>query len=438
MKNLKISKLIWPVFIELALQMMVGNIDQIMLSQYNDTAVAAVGNANGIMNVIILVFNVLSTATSILVSQSIGGNDLKKVGSIYTLAVFINGVLGVVFAVAILFAINPIYTIMQVPQELIADATIYIKIVAMSIPVQALLATLSAIFRSNALMKTTMKISIIYNVINIVGNQLLINGFGRVPAMGTAGVAISTVVSRIVGLIITMAIFNRSITNAKINFKLLKPFPKDIMRDMLKIGIPAGGENLSWNLAQLVSLGIINTFGTASITARTYVNMFASLCYLYASASGQAVQVVVGYNVGANDYKEADRITRKTLKTSAIISLVVAVMLWLLARPIYSLLTKDSHIIDLAITIALIEVFLEFGRAFNIIYVRAMQSAGDVIFPIVLGISAEWVLSVGMGYFFGVIMNMGITGVWIGFALDECVRAVICHIRWKSGKWQKL
>ncbi|MEG1801117.1 MAG: MATE family efflux transporter, partial [Oscillospiraceae bacterium] len=94
MDNIKMNKLIFPVFIELTLQMFVGNVDQLMLSQYSDTAVSAVGNANMIMSVVILVFNVISTATSILVSQSIGANDMKRVGSIYTLAVFVNGILG--------------------------------------------------------------------------------------------------------------------------------------------------------------------------------------------------------------------------------------------------------------------------------------------------------------------------------------------------------
>lgn len=437
MKDIKINKLIWPVFIELALQMLVGNIDQLMLSQYSDTAVAAVGNANMIMSVLILVFNVLSTATSILVSQSIGAKDMDRVGGIYTLAIVVNGILGFIFAALLFMTINPIYALMQVPQELVADATVYIKIVAISIPFQALLATISAIFRSNSLMKTTMKISIIYNIINIIGNQLLINGFGSVPAMGTAGVAISTVASRVIGVVIMAVIFSRAITNAKFDLKLLKPFPKKILGDMLKIGLPTGGENFSWNLAQLVSLGIINTFGTASITARTYVNMFAMLCYLYASACGQAVQVVVGYHIGAGDYDSADRITKRVLKSSAIISLTVATLLWVLARPLYGLLTKDVNIINIAVTIAFIQVFLEFGRAFNIIYIRAMQSAGDVIFPIVIGIGAEWFISVGLGYFFGIVMNMGLTGVWLGFALDECIRAVICHIRWKSGKWKK-
>ncbi|MEG1050399.1 MAG: MATE family efflux transporter, partial [Oscillospiraceae bacterium] len=273
MDNIKMNKLIFPVFIELTLQMFVGNVDQLMLSQYSDTAVSAVGNANMIMSVVILVFNVISTATSILVSQSIGANDMKRVGSIYTLAVFVNGILGMAFMGIIYVTIRPIYSLMQVPAELIEDAVVYIQIVALSIPIQALIATFSAIFRSNALMKTTMKISLVYNIINIIGNQILIKGLGDIPAMGTAGVAISTVVSRLVGLVIMMGIFKKVITNAEIDFKLLKPFPKDILRDMLKIGIPTGGENFSWNLAQLVSLGIINTFGTASITARTYVNM---------------------------------------------------------------------------------------------------------------------------------------------------------------------
>ena len=108
-------KMTWPVFIELLLQMLVGNIDQIMLSHYNETAVAAVGNANQIMNTLILTFTVISLAATILLSQYLGARQFGKVRQIYTLAAGLNLVLSLVITVGLLLGADGLFAIMQVP-----------------------------------------------------------------------------------------------------------------------------------------------------------------------------------------------------------------------------------------------------------------------------------------------------------------------------------
>lgn len=98
--------------------------------------------------------------------------------------------------------------------------------------------------------------------------------------------------------------------------------------------------------------------------------------------------------------------------------------------------TDDPQVLALGKTILFIEIFLEIGRAVNIVMVRALQAAGDIKTPVTVGIVCMWSIAVGLAYFFGVVLELGLVGIWIGMAVDECVRAVIFIYRWRSGAWK--
>ena len=99
----------------------------------------------------------------------------------------------------------------------------------------------------------------------------------------------------------------------------------------------------------------------------------------------------------------------------------------------------DKELLDIAKKVMICDLVLEVGRAFNIIFVRTMQTSGDVLFPTVLSVIFCWVVAVGGSFILGSksLLGYGIIGVWVAMALDECMRAIIFLIRFKSGKWQK-
>ena len=299
-------KMTWPVFIELLLQMLVGNIDQIMLSHYNETAVAAVGNANQIMNTLILTFTVISLAATILLSQYLGARQLGKVRQIYTLAAGLNLVLSLVITVGLLLGADGLFAIMQVPPEAVPEARSYLLITALSLPCQALMLTFSAFLRAHAHMLVIMCSTGVINLINIVGNTAFIYGLGPLPRLGAAGAALSTSLCRTAGMLMMLFAFFKSVEGATLSPKVLRPFPTELLRRLLSIGLPAGGEGLSYNLSQSTSLVFVNTIGTYAVTARMYMNMFAQVCYMLVNAVSQAAGIIIGYCIGARDFDRAD------------------------------------------------------------------------------------------------------------------------------------
>ncbi len=428
----------WPVFIELLLQMLVGSIDQIMLSQYNATAVAAVGNANQIITTLILSFNVICLAATIMLSQFLGARDTEKAEQIYTLAVGLNLVISLMLSMLLLIGTDALLELMQVPVEARAEAKSYLMITTLSLPCQALMLTFSAFLRAHAKMLVIMCSTGFINLINIVGNVAFIYGIGPFPRLGAAGAAISTSICRTIGMLMMMYAFFRTIPGACISLQNLRPFPTNLFKRFLYIGLPSGGEGLSYNLSQSASLVFVNMMGTYAVTTRMYTIMFAQICYMLINAVSQSTAIIIGYYIGAREFDQADRQNWRILRIFAPISVGLAVILALFARPLFGFFSNDPQVIALGQQVLLVEILLEIGRCFNIVLVRNLQATGDVAFPVTVGICSQWIVGVGIAYLLGVHWGLGLVGIWIAFMLDENLRAVIFAARWKKGHWRHI
>lgn len=431
----KILKLTFPIFIELVLQILVGNADQIMVGWRDPNGVGAIGNANQITNLVLIVFSVICIASTVLIAQYLGAGDTHALGSLYTVSVLVNLVAGVLVSLLLLFGAGPIFTLMQVKQEFFDQACLYLRIVGGGMCLQALFLTFTAFFRSNQMMMESMVVSVVVNVLNLAGNALLINGAFGLPALGVAGAAISSVVSRAVGLVVIAILFVRRL-GPMISLRFLRPFPRDPFRRLMHLGIPSSGESLSYNLSQVVVQTFCNGFTAYMVNARVYANLFAMISYLFASAIAQAAQVLVANLLGAGDADGADRRVKSTLLSAVTVSGAVSLLLFLLSRPLYGLFTQDGDILSLCSTIMLVEIPLELGRAVNLVMGRALQSAGDIRFPILIGVTGTWLVAIGGAYLLGRVLGLGLVGVWIAMACDECLRAGLFLLRWRQGAWK--
>ena len=431
-------KMTWPIFIELLLQMLVGNIDQIMLSHFNATAVAAVGNANQVITILLLTFSVISLASTILISQYLGAGQQEKVQQVYVLSAVVNLAVSLVLMALLLLGADRLMALMQVPAEARAEAAVYLRITAVSLPFQALMLTFSAFLRAHARMTVIMLSTGVINLINILGNTALIYGLGPLPQLGAAGAALSTLTCRMVGMCLLLVSFLRSIPGATLSPRMLNPWPSMLFRRLLGIGLPAGGEGLSYNLSQATSLVFVNMIGTYAVTTRVYAVIFAQVCFMLISAVSQATAVLVGYAIGARDFEEANRLNNHVLKVFTPITVSITLVLALFAKPLYGLFSTDPQVIALGQKIMCIEVILEIGRCFNIVLVRDLQAVGDVRYPVTIGIISQWAVAVGVAWLLGMKLGLGLAGIWMAFAMDECLRGIIFWARWKSGRWKDL
>ena len=424
-----------PIFVELLLQLLVGNIDQFMISKYSQEAVAAIGNGNQIMNIVIVVLNVMSVSTTILISQYLGAKNKSKGSEVSTASLLISSVFSILITILVILFNKQLFMWLKVPNEILAETSRYTVIIASFVLIQGIYMTINSILRSYALMKEVMYVSILMNMINIIGNAILINGLFKAPRLGIVGATISTNFSKCIGLIAVTIILIKKV-DIKISLKYLKPFPIDTIKKLLFIGLPSGGESLSYNLSQMIILKVVNIFGTSVIATRVYGNMLANVCYVYSLAIGQATQVVIGYLIGAGREDEVENRVWSVSVISLVVSLVVTILIYFNSDAVFGIFSKDPVVLALGKKIIFIEIFLEIGRAINIVMTKCLIAAGDVYYPVLTTLTFSWVVAVGGSYILGVKLGLGLQGVWLAMMMDELIRAVIFAIRFKSCKWK--
>ena len=433
LKNMSLFALTWPIFIEIFLHMLMGNADTLMLSQYSDNSVAAVGVANQILSLIIVMFGFVATGTVILVAQYLGAEKELEAGSVSVVSLFANLIFGIILSIILLVFTAPILKLMDIPSELMGEASSYIKIVGGFVFIQALIMTASAILRSHGYTKDAMYITIGMNILNVIGNYLFIFGPFGIPVLGVDGVAISTTVSRLIGFIVILIVLVKRAPNALPVRNIIRPL--QFFKDLLKIGIPSAGEQLSYNGSQMVITIFIASLGTEDLTTRVYAQNIMMFIFLFAVAISQGTQIMIGHMIGAGKISEAYQRCLRSLKIAIVISLGMAIVVSLLSKPLFSIFTDNSAIISLGSILILITIILEPGRSFNLVVINSLRAAGDVRFPVYIGILSMWGVSVTLAYLLGIQLGLGLVGIWIAFCVDEWLRGIIMLFRWKSKVW---
>ncbi|WP_332696076.1 MATE family efflux transporter [Halalkalibacter lacteus] len=436
-RNLTLFAITWPIFIEIMLHMVMGNADTLMLSQYSDDAVAAVGVANQIIVVIIVMFGFIATGTSILIAQYLGANEETKASQFSVVSLIANVVIGLLLSIVLFFFSETFLRMMNLPPELMDSAVVYLRIVGGFSFVQAVIMTIGAIIRSHGFTKDAMYVTVGMNILNIFGNYLLIFGALGFPVLGVTGVAIATVISRSIGVIVLLYLLYKRV-NGNLPFSFLRTFPKYEVKSLLKIGIPTAGEHLSYNGSQLVITYFIATMGTEALTTKVYAQNIMMFILLFSIAIGQGTQILIGHQVGANKLTEAYKRCLRSLKIAIIVSTLMAIIFYLLGRPLFSIFTSNEDIITLGSILLLLTIILEPGRAFNLVVINSLRAAGDVRFPVYMGILSMWGVAVTISYTLGIYFGLGLIGIWIAFILDEWLRGLLMLWRWRGRKWQQM
>lgn len=433
-KNL--ARLAVPIFIETLLIMMLGAVDTVMLSQYSDNSVAAVGVVNQLVMFAFLFFEVINLGTSVLCSQYLGAKMQKNVIQVVGVSLLVNLVLGLLVSAILHFGANFLLTAMGLRPELMEYGVDYMEIVGAFAFFQAISMTISASLRSANKAIYPMLVTVVVNILNILGNYSLIFGKFGMPALGVEGAAISTAFARGVSMVILFVIlFRKYIPSFPLAY--FRPFPVVELKNLLKVGVPSAGENLSYSFSQVVLTYFINILGTEALATRTYVVNIVMFVYLFAIAMAQGGAICIGHLVGEKKIRAAYLLGKYVMRISILVSLVLSCIWALMGHTLFSWLTDNPEIIRLGTIILFIDVILEVGRAINIYATNALRATGDVNYPFYVGLIVQWSIAVGGGYLLGLHWGWGLVGMWCAFVLDENIRGLIFVRRWNSMKWAK-
>jgi putative MATE family efflux protein len=426
----------WPLFIEISLHMGMGIVATLILSGYSDKAVAGVGVANQILNIFILVFNVTAIGATILIGQNLGANRLDRARRLATSAFGVNFWIGIVMTIVVVAFGGLFLKFYGLSGEVYDFAYTFLTIIGLSLFLEAIALALSAVLRSYGHTKETMIVTVIMNVISIIGSFIAIKGWFGLPVTGVAGVAYSMFAARIF-IIAALFYFVFKRLDLKFHIKDIFKINKTDVKGLLSIGVPSAGENLSYQFSQVVITSFVALTGDAALAARVYILNISMICFLFTVAIAQGTQLLVARYIGAKQYDKALKRGLKTLKIAVIVSAAVSLTVALIGEPTLAVFTTDANIIAIALPVLWAIVFIEPGRAMNIVLMGSLKSVGDVRFPVVIGIICMWGIAVVFSYFFGITLGLGLLGIWLAQGLDEWVRGCFAFKRWVSKPWEK-
>ena len=424
-----------PVFIEMALVMMLGAVDTVMLSRYSDNSVAAVGLDNQLMSLVFLVYQFFSMGAAILCAQYIGAGLRKRLVQVVGMAIVVNFLLGLVVSALLFFYAEGLLKMMGLRPELMGDGVTYLRLTGALSFIQALSLTFSASLRSADKVVYPMVVTGIVNVFNVFGNYALIFGHWGCPQLGVEGAAIATAASRALAMVL-LACIHFKVHIPRFPLHYFRPMPWQELKNLLKIGIPAMSENISYNLSQVVITIFINQISNEALAARTYCANMIMFVYLFCLSITQGGDILIGHLVGQQRHQAAYILGNYFFRWSMVITITGSIVLALSGHSLLSAFTNNQEIIQMGVWVLVVDVFLEIGRTANIFASSTLRATGDTVYPFIVGVIFQWSVAVGLSYFIGIPLGYGLVGMWIGFALDESIRGVILMRRWRSGKWK--
>lgn len=435
-KRLSLFAVTWPILIDSVLRMMLGTADVFMISRISDTATGAVGLANEIIFFCILMFGFVGIGTSVVVAQYIGAGREQEASRISALAITINLVFGILVSIVLVAFGEPLMRLMHLSDEQIGIAAAYLKIIGGFIWIEALSYAISSVIRSHGYTQRVMYVTLGVNIIHIIGNYLLIFGSFGFPEWGVAGAAVSTVVARLLGVIVLFIMLYRCLP-APIRLKDYVTWNGSYVRKILSVGLPAAGEHLSWQSQYLMIIAFVNMISVTALNTHVYVMNVSNYFMAMAMAIGAGTEIIVGQMVGAGEKEAAYRRLMKSVRISFFLTLGIVAFASLFRHELMGLFTEDPAIITAGAAIFLLSIVLEPGRTFNMVIINSLRATGDARFPVLMGVLSMWGIAVPLAYLLGVHLGVGLIGIWIAFTVDEWLRGLIMLLRWRSRAWEK-
>ncbi len=446
--------LIWPLIVEQFLQISLGLADIIMVSHLGEANISGVSLIDQLNILLVQVFAALGTGGAVVCSQYIGRRQhdmAEKTARQLLYAITVSSLVLLVLGLALRKSLLPVI-FGRIESDVMDSAQRYFFISLFALPGIALYNGAASLFRAQGNSEISMMTALLVNVLNIGGNAICIYGL----KMGVEGVAFPTLISRTAAAVVLLYfLYNAKDYNGRkaLSIKGIGNFDIDthLVWRILKIGIPNGMENSTFQIGKILVLRLITKCGTIAIAANAAANTMASFEVLPGAAIGLAMLTVTGQCLGASKQDQAVYYTKKLMLLTYASMCALNIPLLLSAGGILSLLKLQEETRILALYMTLTHGLfgmLIWPLSFSL--PNSLRAAGDSTFTMIVSIISMWTIRVGMSFLF---WRTGILGmvdhfnlpqsytalcVWFAMILDWVVRSAFFTARFASGKWKNL
>ena len=433
----ELKKLMIPLIIEQFLAVTIGLADTVMVASVGETAVSAVSLVDSINVLIINIFSALAAGGAIVASQYLGRRDKESANRAAKQLLAVVALLGTLLGAICLAANRPILLGLfgKTEESVMSNCRICFFWSAFSYPFVAVYNAGAALFRSMGNSRISMRTSIIMNAVNIAGCAVCI----FLLKWGVAGAVIPALISRVLGAVIIVSMLCRLPGDIHLDGFSGFRFERPMMKNILGLGIPTGLENGMFQIGKILVQRLITSFGTIAIAAGAVTNTICMLPQIPAMAIGLGMVTVVGRCVGAGQYDEAARYTKKLTLLANLTMVVLCLVLFLLEGPVVTLFGLSAETAMMAkqlITSYCIAASVLWSMAFA--FPNGLRAAGDVKYTMTVSVISMWVFRIGCSYLLTRCFGFGILGVWLAMYIDWMVRGAFFALRFAGGKWKEI
>jgi putative MATE family efflux protein len=441
-RSKEVLNIAWPVLTELLLGTLFGMIDMIMLGRIKDTAVAAasvaaVGITNQPLFIGLSLVQALNIGGTAMVARYIGSKKLDKVENTVKHIILLNQI----FLVLPLSIIGLVFTqeimaFMGAQSDTLLVGVNYFRAIVVGFIFQSFNFSLSAVLRGAGDTKTPMKVNLKANFINIFGNAVLIYGLIGFPALGVTGAGVSTAVSNIIATVLLCRRILSGKCMLKFNLKSRFKFDKNIMSNLIKIGIPASLEQVAMRIGMMIFIKVVAGLGTITFAAHQICLSILGLSFTPGQAFGIAASSLVGRSLGEGKLDKADEYGKEARRIGSIISSIMAIILFVFGPQLVGLYSRDPEIIRKASTALKIIAVVQPFQSSQLILAGALRGAGDTVWPLVSAFIGVIGVRIALAYILVTKLGLGLSGAWVAVFVDQFVRWLLISLRYRTGKWK--
>lgn len=428
--------LILPLVVEQILGLTVGMADSIMVSSAGEAAVSGVSLVDSINILLVNTFASLSTGGAVVAAHRLGEKRREAAGrTADQLLLCVTGIALIITLFSFLFNRQILGAVFgNVEADVMKNAVIYFYLTALSFPFLGVYNASAALSRAMGDSKTTMVISVGMNIINITGNAVLILVFH----WGVYGVAVSTLVSRILAAGVMFILLRSEKRPLHYSGRLWQGFDKKILKNIMQVGVPTGMDNCIFQIGKILVQSLVAGLGTTAIAANAIAGVVAGVAVIPASAMGIAMITVVGQAAGAGAIEQAKGYVSKLLGYSYFFMAVLNFGIIFFAGRIAGLYQVSEATIALAAKVIIFHslcAMLFWPTGFSL--PNALRAVMDANFTMVVSILSMWTFRIGLSYLFTMHFHMGLMGIWAAMGADWVFRSACFVWRLVSGRWLK-
>ncbi|WP_437187213.1 MATE family efflux transporter [Planctomicrobium sp. SH668] len=395
---------------------------------------AAVGVAAYVGWLASLIFSLVATGTTAMVSRARGSGDQALVHQVTNRSMSLAALIGLIVMVCMFPAAPYLAGGMGLEGNAFQIAVRYLRIDAVGLFFTALSMVAGAAFRGCADMRTPMLIFGAVSVLNALFSTTLVYGIGPIPSFGVDGIVLGTCIARISGGLIFLFLLRRGRSGLKLDRKEFGLRGETIQR-ILRIGAPAALDGVIMWSGHVLFIRAISGLGELQFAAHIVGMRVEAITYLPAVAWGAAAATMVGQSLGAGNAERAIKAGHEAALQCSLFG--VGITLWFVfgAEWIYTLMHQDPAVAEVGAWPFQIVGLFQIPLILSIVYSSALRGAGDSFYPLLINTFTTYPVRLPICYYCVYVLNMGLMGAWMAMNIDMLVRGILASWRFASQKW---